>query len=33
MVEFELLYTSTLDLSMASEESDSVKTKLKDIAL
>ena len=30
---FELLYRSTLDLSMANEEKDRFKTKLKDIAL
>ena len=33
MTEFELLYRSTLDLSMATEEKDRFKTKLKDIAL
>ena len=33
MTEFELLYRSTLDLSMTTEEKDRFKTKLKDIAL
>ena len=33
MTEFELLYRSTLDLSMATEEKDRFKTKLKGIAL
>ena len=33
MTEFELLYRSTLDLSMATEEKDRLKNKLKDIAL
>ena len=33
MTEFELLYRSTLDLSMITEEKDRFKTKLKDIAL
>ena len=33
MTEFELLYRSTLDLSMTTEEEDRFKTKLKDIAL
>ena len=33
MTEFELLYRSTLDLSMTTEEKDRLKTKLKDITL
>ena len=33
VTEFELLYRSTLDLSMATEEKDRFKTKVKDIAL
>ena len=33
MTEFELLYRSTLDLSMTTEERDWFKTKLKDIVL
>ena len=33
MTEFELLYRSTLDLSMTTEEKDWFKTKLKDIVL
>ena len=33
ITEFELLYRSTLDLSMTAEEKDRFKTKLKDIAL
>ena len=33
VTEFELLYRSALDLSMATEEKDYFKTKLKDIAL
>ena len=33
MTEFELLYRSTLDLSMTTKEKDRFKTKLKDIAL
>ena len=33
MTEFELLYRSTLDLSMTTEEKDRFKTELKDIAL
>ena len=33
MTEFELLYRSTLDFSMATEEKDRFKNKLKDIAL
>ena len=33
ITEFELLYRSTLDLSMTTEEKDRFKTKLKDIAL
>ena len=33
MTEFEMLYRSTVDLSMTTEEKDCFKTKVKDIAL